>query len=203
MKKILLTLCCLAVFGAVRAQYTERRSIHEIRFGYGWLTSNGVLDGSTEMLGTAAGTDMTYGNESRSGAFALSYRCRLMPKFRLGATFAYEKVTKDYLYRLPDEGMQLFTTPGKNRFLTLTVDTQFTYLQTPSGVFALYWSASAGVTFHRQRLEGLDPSRRSRTRFAYQFSPLGMTLGAKQLGLFGEVGFGYRGIFQLGIYARF
>lgn len=203
MKQILLMLCFFAALGTVYGQQTERPSIHEIRFGYGWLTSNGVIDGSTEMLGTAAGADQTYGNESRSGAFALSYRCRLMPKFRLGATFAYEKITKDYLYRLPDEGMQLFTTKGKNRFLTLTVDTQFTYLQSPSGVFSLYWAACAGITFHRQRLEGLDPSRRGRTRFAYQFSPLGMTLGAKQLGIFGEVGFGYRGVFQLGFYARF
>lgn len=167
------------------------------------LTSDGILNSSSRMLAPVIGTDMTYGGETHSGSFFLSYRCRLLPKFRLGATFAYDKVSKNYIYRLPDEEMRLLSTAGKNHFLTLAVDAQFTYLQSGSGVLSLYWAVSAGASFHKQRLEGLDPYRRNRTLFAYQVSPLGLTLGARQLGAFAEVGFGYRGVLQLGIYARF
>ena len=204
MKKYVLLLACLLPLTSVQAQRTSSRTaIHEIRLGYGMLTSDGILNGATQMLDPVVGTDITYGGESHSGCFYLSYRARLLPKFRLGATFAYDKVSKDYIYRLPDEGMRLFSTPGKNHFLTVTADAQFSYLQSESGVLSLYWSVSAGVSFHKQRLEGLNEYDRSRTRFAYQVSPLGVTVGAKQLGAFAELGFGYRGVLQLGIYARF
>lgn len=175
----------------------------EVRIGYGMLSANSVVNSYSDLLADfPADRSVAYANESNSGAIYFSYRYRIFPRAMLGATLGYERVRKDYVYTV--QGVPGIT-GGKNDYLTLVADLQFQYLQVPSGILSLYWGVGLGAGFHKQKLSDFPfgPNKYDKTRLAYQVTPLGMTLGLKRFGAFAEVGFGYKGVFQFGAYARF
>lgn len=189
-KSLLLILLSLLATGV----FAQR---NEIRVGYGVLTSNRILSGQTKSFGLDF-SDAKISDPSTTGAISLSYRMKMLSKFRFGITAGYESVTGKYSYTyLGDNHVDT----GKNRFWTMTADAQFSYLKLPSGIVELYWSASAGVGFNRQTIG--DFGTHSRTRFAYQVVPLGISVGIPWVGVYAEAGFGYRGLLQLGAYVRF
>ncbi len=179
----------------------SRRS--ELRFGYGMLAANSVVDSYSDIITDFDHDGIAYTDESASGAFYLSYRYQILPRVMFGATLGYERVSKDYVFTAGAGPLECVG--GKNDYLTVAADLQFRYLQVPSGILSLYWGVGAGAGFHRQKLSGFNygPDKEDTTRFAYQVTPLGMTLGLRSFGAFAEVGFGYRGVFQFGAYFRF
>lgn len=210
MKRIvILSVVLLAASGILfpaQAEEGSRRggaAKSEVRIGYGMLSANTVVNSYSDMLADflSDGT-VAYANESNSGAIYFSYSYQVLPRVRFGATLGYERVRKDYVYTL-------FGAPeivgGKNDYLTVAADLQFRYLQVPSGIISLYWGVGLGAGFHKQKLSGFEygPAKYDKTRLAYQVTPLGLTVGLKRFGAFAEVGFGYKGIFQFGAYARF
>ena len=206
---VILTSALLLVAGtfhSVRAEEGSRRggaAKSEVRIGYGMLSANSVVNSYSDMLADfLSDGSVAYANESGSGAICLSYRYRILPRVHLGATLGYERVRKDYVYTVlgaPE------IVGGKNDYLTVAADLQFRYLQVPSGILSLYWGVGLGAGFHKQKLSGFayGPDKYDETRLAYQVTPLGLTVGLKRFGAFAEVGFGYKGIFQFGAYARF
>lgn len=188
---LLLALLCVA--GRVQAQSNE------IRLGYGLFSSNSLVGNYSDVLKDIVdGKDILQANEHTIGSIYLSYRAKILPKIMLGATVGYERVEKDYGVDAAD------MKAGKNNYYTAALDIQFRYLTIPSEVLTLYWSASAGLTTHGQKIPEVESYGKERELFfAYQVSPIGLTVGLPNFGAFAEVGFGYKGIVQLGLYARF
>ena len=195
----------LAAF-SLRAEAQERgRSSrnNEVRIGYGLMAAPSVVDSYSDILADfAPESGIAYTDESGSGAIYFSYRHRLLPRIMLGVTLGYEQVKKSYVFAM--EGAPRMV-GGKNDYLTVMADLQSRYLQVPSGILSLYWSVSIGAGFQKQKLSDFEygSTKYDETRFAYQVTPLGMTLGLRSFGAFAEVGFGYKGIFQFGLYGRF
>lgn len=209
-KKLLFTLaavvlCGSAAFGQAQEEQSRRGGSgrSEIRFGYGMLSANSLVDSYSDLIPDFEHGGVAYADESTSGAFYLSYRYRILPRVMFGATLGYERVRKNYVFTAGSGSLE--NVGGKNDYLTVAADLQFRYLQVPSGILSLYWGVGLGAGFHRQKLTDFDygPAKNDKTRLAYQVTPLGMTLGLKRFGAFAEVGFGYRGVFQFGAYFRF
>ena len=83
---------------------------------------------------------------------------------------------------------------------------QFSYLKLPKGIVELYWGASAGLGFVTQSIDASlvdDSGNGKRNRFAYQVVPVGVSVGIPWVGAYAELGFGYRGILNVGAYIRF
>lgn len=202
---VILTVWLTAGLSLPAAAQEHRRGSgkNEIRIGYGMLAAPGVVDSYSDIMADfAPESGIAYTDESRSGAFYLSYRRQLLPRIMLGVTLGYERVKKSYVFAMDGAPWMV---GGKNDYLTVMADLQSRYLQVPSGILTLYWSVSIGAGFHKQKLSDFNygPAKYDETRFAYQVTPLGMTLGLKRFGAFAEVGFGYKGIFQFGLYGRF
>ena len=205
MKQRILFLLSLLAATAVCSSAAAQKS--EIRVGYGLMSSNSLLKKESAYIGDMNLTTSGTSTPTSSGALYASYRIRILPMVRLGASFGYEQVKKDYVMTTPESAVRNFS--GNNKYLTFAADLQFRYFQLPAGILSLYWGASLGVGIHKQTLTpgpadpDPTPVKGRDTRVAYQVTPLGLTVGVKNFGAFGEVGFGYKGIFQLGVYARF
>lgn len=193
-KNVILLLAALFIANIAAAQR------HELREGYGMLSSNRLLNRYTEIIPelTHSGKIST-GNERSTGVYALSYRYKVLPRTWLGLGMAFERVSKTYSYK-NEAPMSM---RGRNRFFAVALDLQYTYLQVPSGIVSLYGGLSGGAGFLSQKLGGEIDDTDSVTRFAYQVSPLGITVGLPWIGAFAELGIGYKGLVQLGAYVRF
>lgn len=193
-KSIILLLAALLTVNVASAQR------HEIRGGYGMLSTNKMLNHYTEIIPelTHSGK-ISYDNKRSTGVYALSYRYKVLPRMWFGVGMAYEQVNKTYTYK----NESTVSMRGHNRFFAIAADLQYTYLQVPSGIVSLYGGVSAGAGILRQRLGGEIDDTDSVTRLAYQVSPLGLTVGLPWIGAFAELGVGYKGLVQLGAYVRF
>ena len=193
-KTVLLLILALASTG-VMAQH------HEIRVGYGVASSNRLLNTKHGIFGTdwkQHYSDLKSVNiSSSSGAITFGYRYQIS-RIRVGLAGAYEKIKGQYT-------MDTDTADGKNTYWTLAADLQFSYFKLPKGIVELSWGASAGIAFESQDLnfKALVNEAANRTRFAYQVVPVGVSVGIPRIGAFAELGFGYRGILNLGAYVRF
>lgn len=175
---------------------------HELRFTYGLYSVNTSQDHYTDVFRNIfKGEDIFQANAHTTGCYALSYRHRLVHSLYLGCTLAYEQ-QRGELFSENGSGKQLLGSRKMN-FYNATLDLQLRYLQIARGVLTLYGSAGAGVTLSGERFSSLADYKNLEPEFAYQFSPLGLTLGLRWFGLFAEVGYGYRGIVQAGAYVRF
>lgn len=199
MKKTLLLLILALVSTGVMAQHNE------FRVGYGVASSNRLLNTKHGIFGTdwkQQYSDLKSVNiSSTSGAITFGYRYQVS-RIRVGLAGAYEKMNGKYT--LTDSGADV-KADGKNTYWTVAADLQFSYLKLPKGIVELYWGASAGVAIESQNLnfKAMVDDAKNRSRFAYQVVPVGVSVGIPWIGAYAELGFGYRGILNVGAYVRF
>ena len=199
MKKVFILLIAAFVSLGAMAQNNE------IRVGYGVASHNRLLNTEHGIFGTdwkQQFSDIKSVNiGAATGAITFGYRYKIS-RVRIGLGGAYEKINGTYTLATDSNGD--VTTDGRNRYWTLAADMQFSYLKLPKGIVELYWGASAGISFESQSLDLkniVDDAKRS--RFAYQVVPVGVSVGIPWIGAYAELGFGYRGVVNLGAYIRF
>lgn len=187
-----LLLISVTLFAALLFAVPARGESSEIMVGYGWYSSNKLTKSYSELLD---GTFVKGVDGHTTGSMYLTWRFKLLPKVTLGATVGYEKVSYDYA-----KGID-----ARNNFYTVAADIKFNYMKVPSGILTLYWDASIGASFLRQNatMAEMGDECFKKTRVAYHVSPLGLMVGLPNFGVFGEVGYGYKGILQLGAYVKF
>lgn len=190
MKRLHLTLTLL--FAALLMVVPAKGQNNEISAGYGWYSANKLTKSYSKLLDESG---MKGSEGCSSGAMYLTWRFKLLPKVSLGATLGYEKVSRDYPKSIN----------AKNNFYTIAADIKFNYMKVPSGILTLYWDASLGATFLKQNANMAEAGKEkfSKTSVAYHVSPLGLAVGLPKFGVYGEVGYGYKGILQLGAYVKF
>ncbi len=193
MKKIFfgILLSCL-VFNSAFAQ----KGRHEIKAGYGVGTSNEFINSLSDMQITDVTKNITSGDKTFKGAFQLGYKYSLTDKINIGAGFAYERAAANAHDNMNNLGKL------KSDYYTIAAEMDYVYLRREG--FTFYSTAGLGATIYDQKYTSEVSSKDTdnKVNLNFQVTPIGVKYGDK-FGFFGEIGYGYKGIFNFGIFTSF
>jgi hypothetical protein len=171
---------------------------HEMSADYGFSSTNDVVSTLVSALVTV--TTLTGINEQNfkyTGNFALAYKYRFNRVASLGAIYAFGSQSADIYTG------QTFWGKRHSSYHTLAVECDFRYLTRK--VVTLYSTLGAGATLYTRAdtQEGGDKSKASIVLPNIQVSLVGAKIGTYRAGGMVELGFGYKGIINVGAYVRF
>ena len=174
---------------------------NEIKVGYGTISSNRIVGFFGDILvypGTL-GT-LEYDDYQLLGTLFLEYNHSFNNWFELGGIFAYERISKNAYSNSVILGKET------NNIYTIGVQAGFNYLD--KEVVKLYSQLGLAYTFTANSFnEELENSNVKLDKdifhsFNFHVSAIGVRVG-KQFGVSAELGFGYKGIANIGIGYRF
>ncbi len=185
-----------------------------ISLGSGFLTRQGFRDfGDTfikeEFKNLYPNDEMWVGSVNSSQdipVIELRYKYFVLPKLSLGIRGSYVRYKHDGT--LSFNGDHNFKADWNISYITGMADINFIYLN--KEYIKLYAGLSAGVSQYNLEFKKvskpeyndlLDKSEH-RLYFAYEIIAFGISFG-KQIGGFVEAGYGYSGMVNFGVYARF
>jgi hypothetical protein len=158
---------------------------NEVHAGIGIFSVPEIGNAIGSALPTIAGA--TIDKSSGTGAICFGYRYHLNKKWAFGISGVAENI--NVTYKKPDEYYAFST-------YTAMADVHYYYVHQQR--FQLYSGVYAGLADYRSNS---GPGVHS-DQLALHLTALGFRFG-KTIGVFGEAGFGYRGVFNAGISARF
>ncbi len=169
---------------------------NELRGGVGLWSSNDLISSYSDLFSTAlTGGAYSVSNDRSLGNYSLTYRRALNTRLSIGGTLAYSLLKSDVNF----DGKKSGTVA--NNYLTAAPEVEYKYLNMKN--FRLYGFAGAGLTVNRQKLEENGKATFENSPFFnFQVSPLCAQVGNK-FGFYVEAGFGYNGIINAGLFARF
>ncbi|MDR1115780.1 MAG: hypothetical protein LBL33_06505 [Tannerella sp.] len=197
MKMNLLAIVCLLLMGA--NVYGQQKK-HSIEAGLGIWNTNEILNTFSDMIVSSAllpkGLEMKDDNSYGSAHLGYKYLCN--KTFAIGGFAAY-----DYA---KSKGVSDGKETGKfyKTHYTFAVEAELTYLS--KGNFNMYGLAGIGETFYHLKYKDNSDKNKNDSNMnpytAFQITPVGLRYG-RNAGAFVELGFGYRGILNAGVFARF
>jgi len=170
---------------------------HQIEGGVGIWNTNEVINSFSDMIISSVNMGDTKMKDDMSYAsWHLAYRYYASKKLGLGLFMAYDHATSD--------AVRTDAVIGKfyKRHLTAALEAEFGYLRTD--FISLYGLAGVGGTRYGLEFKPSDGTTDSEAEYFvnYQFTPLGIRLGST-FGFYAEIGFGYRGVINAGLFAQF
>ncbi|MCQ9639342.1 hypothetical protein MP478_08040 [Chryseobacterium sp. WG14] len=155
---------------------SQMKGSSEIKIAYGLGTTTDFINAFSSIF------TLGYGpyEKRNSGAFILGYNYTIQDKWVIGTDFLYQQITREY----PDHVLQ------KSHNYTVAVKSDYNYISKPK--FRMYSGVGLGLTMEKSR----NPSE-SISHFNFHLTGLGIRLGGR-LGVNAEVGFGYKGIGNVG-----
>lgn len=192
MKSIILGLLFLCLVFNISAQNRK----HELRGGYGVATSNEAINNLADVLITDATKNVVGGDKTFNGAFNLGYKYSLNEKINLGANLSYEKAGSTAFVDMMKSG------EFKSQYYTIAAEMDYIYTQREN--FTFYSTVGLGATIYDQKytMNNGNEDTANHVNLNFQISPVGLKYGDK-FGFYGEIGFGYKGLFNFGIFTRF
>jgi len=193
MKKALIILLIILAAGRVNGQYVY----NDITASYGVITTDQVIDVFKDIIiATFSFGAYTKDNYQYSGALFLTYKYAPSFRFNVGATLGMDRVNGDLISN------DIKTGEFRTSHTTLAVEMDYRYVK--NEIFQMYSGLGIGYTLSIDSgttNEGLEDS------YAYghtnmQLTLLGMRLG-KKFAVFGEAGFGYKGLINFGLSYNF
>ncbi len=195
MKKLILVLSSLLPL-TIAAQAQDRLKHHELTVGYGFLGTSEMIGIFSDVLATA----ITGGNYSKtdnkwSGNLIASYKFTPTSRLGLGITYAHTRNTAIInIYDVPS---------GKatTNYHTLAAEVQYNYISRE--YFRLYSGVGAGITSYTEKYKPNSGNTEKNTagHFNFQISAIGIKFG-NRIGAMAEVGFGYKGLINAGLFVR-
>lgn len=195
MKNLILAFGCL-LLSSFAAQAQDKLKHHEVAVGYGFLSTSTMINIFSDVLASA----ITGGNYSKtdnnwSGNLIASYKFTPSSKLGLGLTYAHTRNTANInIHDVPS---------GKSttNYHTIAAEVQYNYITKP--YFRLYSVLGAGITSYTEKYEPNAGSTEKNTagHFNFQLSPVGVKVG-NRIGAMAELGFGYKGLFNAGLFVR-
>jgi hypothetical protein len=183
MKKLAVIILVLAMVSSV---YAQESSKNEVFGGFGLWTF-------TQFYENLFGVDAGYTMNASTIPLLVGYNYAVNRRLSLSGVFVYESYT---ITKESDD-----TSQSKDLLYTLAAEGTFNYLN--KDLLKIYGSAGVGLSLLHERN---DPGYYRESRYAWmpniQFTPVGVKIG-KKYGWFAEVGLGYRGVFNTGLFARF
>lgn len=177
------------------ANIWAQKGRHEIRTGYGVSTTNSFIHALHYMQITDATKDLVGGDKTFKGAFQLGYKYSVTDKINLGISLAYEWAKAN--------SFKDMETLGKlhSDYYTVAVEADYVYFRKEN--FTFYSTLGLGGTLYEQvsKIDGTKDSS-NRTNLNFQISPVGIKYGG-HFGFFSEIGFGYKGLFNFGVFSSF
>lgn len=192
-KSVLSCLLALVLFCAPLAAQNRR---HDISLSYGVVTLDQLSDVLEDIL-TVVITLGTFSKENLdfSGAPFLSYHFAPRGRFGFGIAAGTYRTTGD----LQSMDSPVGTFKETNTIAALELDYRWVYK--PS--FQLYSGLGAGLRFRKGRYHVGDELETTDNTFpTFHVNALGLRFG-KQVGLFLELGLGYKGVLNGGLSAQF
>lgn len=193
MKKLIfgLLFSCLLLTGVYAQQ-----GRHEIRAGYGVGTSNEFINSLKDMQNTDMTNGLVSGDKTFKGAFQLGYKYSVTDKVNLGLGLAYEWANANTYLNMNKAGKL------NSDYYTIAAEMDYVYFRREN--FTFYSTFGAGATIYDQeyKTDNGQKDTENKVNFNFQVSPVGIKYGDK-FGFFGEIGFGYKGIFNFGLFTSF
>ncbi|NDV47373.1 hypothetical protein D0T49_09980 [Paludibacter sp. 221] len=195
MKKILLFSALFLIPSlliSTNAQYKK----NEIELGVGIFNFNEIINITSDVIISSVPTGTTMENSSSYGSVHAAYKYRIRERIGVGGLFAFDYSTA--------EAMRYDIKIGdfKKRHYTLAAEADFIYLNFDR--FKMYALAGVGATLYgltyTSAING-EKDNNTTPYFTFQVTPIGIRYG-ERFGGFLEVGFGYRGILNAGIFVR-
>lgn len=177
------------------------------QIGYGYLSCIKIVDA----LGDVEMSDVTQANvETKNrqtiGAITAQITHRKHRAVSFGIALSYEQTKEDCVRSYNKE---VSTKVGEltNRYISATPLLRFNWVDY-CGKVLLYSKLAAGITFIGDKYTNMSESNydvksQKQHYFAYQVSPIGVTIGSRKFGGFIEAGFGTQGVVQAGLICRF
>ena len=131
-----------------------------------------------------------------SPTFFVTYKAFISNGFSLGITAGIQSLQGSSIYSNLNAQMMPFDYNQTN----YTVAAEGTFMYSSRGVFQAYGIVGLGLLHWTERDIDQDNTRyiESGNKFTYQLTPIGIRIG-RTIGVFGELGYGYKGIFHGGI----
>jgi hypothetical protein len=171
----------------------QRRAI-EINGSYGFISAPRVANYASNALGTI-GTLGSYDvyNHKNAGPISVHAKYGLSDRIKLGLNLNYEQQkekTKENELNIGEINMNYYS-----------LMPSFTYNYWQWDKCQIYGCVSLGIGIENSVFLPVDKESETENsfRFAYQVSALGIKYG-KKAGFFMEIGYGYNGIFQAGVF---
>ena len=195
-------LLCFFVTTTVTAQDVQGQ--HEIRFGFSDASPITITDALLQGLSSAfssstSGYTKETLNKKNRGMWGLGYRYHVSHRFSIGADVGLLSSSKDIEFTKTDDS---YTVHRKTTFLLFMPTGQLNYLNREK--IQLYGNLGAGVLSYSVKENKDDGSEFNDkfTGFAFQLNPVGVRVG-KQFAGFAEIGFGFKGIVNIGASVKF
>ncbi len=200
MKKIFIVLIPLYfVCAAIDLQAQERKN--ELSISYGLATINDLGEIFSNLFAdaiiSAFGPDAVSTDTKLSGAFLLTYQHHFSNVISAGPVIGYEKLTDEISVNKSPAGKinhNAFTFAAEGRINYVNKDSFGMYLGLGAGISSI----SSKTTSDKAGNEDPDSS----SGFTFQVTGLGIRVGDR-LAASAELGFGYRGLVNLGVSYRF
>lgn len=204
MKKNIL-LFVLALMLALPAIAQEKESAqpqatdwqHRVYAGYGVLSNSTILSVISHTLimtitmGGYRVSDMNF-----SGSFHAGYRYRLGRRFDVGGVYTFGKGTQNVTQGNVSSGHL------SNHFHSIAAEGEFRYVDRPA--FELYSGLGLGIGIFAQKYlpDNGAVEKKAGAYPDFHIALIGLRAG-KRFGGFAEFGFGYKGMFNFGAFAKF
>ena len=192
MKKVTLLLV-VAAFLFVSSMNAQKS---EIDLGVGVGSSNQIVGALADMIVTGLTPGIEMKNNKSIGAWHLGYKYSASDRFAVGPVLTFDRSTSDAILGSISSGK--FT----SNYYTLAIEGDYKYIN--SDMFKLYSLVGVGATMLNQayKPDAGDNKSQSKTFFNGQVTPIGIKYGSS-VGVFAELGFGYKGIVCAGVFFRF
>lgn len=175
-------------------QFRAHAQEHQVSAGVGVLSTNQIADVffnvAQDMISELTGSDADLENRRSVGEFRVGYAYHPIERVSVGATFSYLQTIADAV----TDGT--VTGDYKSQYLTFAAEGTFYYLSREN--IRLYGLLGAGLTNLSSDYRGND---RNANVFNLHVTPIGIAFG-NRFGGTAEIGFGYRGVFSLGLFYK-
>lgn len=181
---------------------------HEVYVSIGLVSAQDILEigkvlfvtigsGVVAAIVTGGTVKLEDTNASGSGLYGVGYHYFLSKSFKLGLSAQYAR------YEVGRSFSNGLTANETDTWVTLLVEPKGQWID--GRVVQLYSGIGLGASFYQS--EGRSSAREevftdSRTFFSFQLTPIGMRIG-RAVGAHLELGFGYKGLINLGLSGRF
>ena len=188
---------------------------HELSLGYGRVSVTHLTEG----VNPEKGYD-SYKAQDYPGIISLNYRFFLISGLAIGITIAYENESGDWQGQEYASGSPSVTKMGTYKRNIFSVAPQISYVYSRGRNEMSYGFISVGYSYQNetddysrqyynaQYHNGINPLGNSPKKlnngkfYNFQISPACFCIGHKIRG-FAELGFGYKGIFSVGVMTKF
>lgn len=180
---------CISLCNGLKAQ---EKGTSEIKASIGFATSTDLVNLISKPVTAAAslGT-ITYENGEYSPTFGLTYSYAPKKNWTLFADGFFQTQKEDLMVSKKYDGTV------KTSYYTIGIGSNYRYLS--KGLVQLYSGLAVAYTFENEKYTtSTQIEKQNSSSFNFQATALGIRLG-RELALSAELGFGYRGIANMGV----